>query len=150
MIQIPRLFKKLNSVPGGRWIFTKLICFNAPYFFSIPALITELQVGKVVVQMKQRWSVKNHIGTTHAIAVCNLCEMAVGLTAEVTIPKNLRWIPKGMKVEYLHKASGTLTATCEIPADRFSNDQLIVQVVVHNEDGVVVVKAGIELYISRK
>jgi hypothetical protein len=32
--------------------------------------------------MKQRWSVQNHIKTVHAIAVCNLVEMAMGLVVE--------------------------------------------------------------------
>jgi hypothetical protein len=64
--------------------------------------------------MKQRWSVQNHIKTVHAIAVCNLVEMNMGLVAEATIPDNLRWIPKGMDVQYLKKATGKLIATTDV------------------------------------
>ena len=62
---------------------------------------------------------QNHIKTVHAIAVCNLVEMAMGLTAEATIPPHLRWLPKGMDVKYLKKATGKLTATCDIDKDKF-------------------------------
>lgn len=48
--------------------------------------------------MPQRWSVQNHIKTVHAIAVCNLIEMTMGLIAEATIPSHLRWLPMGMDV----------------------------------------------------
>lgn len=47
------------------------------------------------VTMKQRWGVQNHIKTVHAIAVCNLVEMAMGLVAEASIPDHLRWLPMG-------------------------------------------------------
>jgi hypothetical protein len=45
--------------------------------------------------MTQRWSVQNHIKTVHAIAVCNLVEMSMGLVAEASIPAHLRWLPMG-------------------------------------------------------
>ncbi|RYG63545.1 DUF4442 domain-containing protein [archaeon] len=47
------------------------------------------------VTMNQRWGVQNHIKTVHAIAVCNLVEMAMGLVAESSIPDHLRWLPMG-------------------------------------------------------
>lgn len=39
-------------------------------------------LGVSEVSMKHRWSVQNHIKTVHAIAVCNLVEMAMGLIVE--------------------------------------------------------------------
>ena len=47
----------------------------------------------------------NHIGTVHAIALCNGLEAAMGALAEATIPSDKRWIPKGMEVAYTAKAT---------------------------------------------
>jgi len=54
--------------------------------------------------------VLNHIGTVHAIAMCNMAELAGGTMTEVTVPATHRWIPKGMTVEYLKKAETDLIA----------------------------------------
>ena len=69
--------------------------------------------------MNQRWSVQNHIKTVHAIAVCNLVEMSMGLIAEASIPKHLRWLPMGMDVTYTKKALGRLTAESSIDPEAF-------------------------------
>lgn len=54
---------------------------KAPYFKTIRPKVVDLRVGYSEVCMKQRWGVQNHIQTVHAIAVCNLVEMTMGLVA---------------------------------------------------------------------
>ncbi|MBX9704131.1 MAG: DUF4442 domain-containing protein [Silvanigrellaceae bacterium] len=98
--------------------------------------------------MKQRWAVQNHIKTVHAIAVCNLVEMSMGLVAEATIPQHLRWLPKGMDIQYLKKATGKLTATSDIDPLTFFDlpkypGDVAVPVVVKNAEGIVVAKADV-------
>jgi len=115
-----KLFRLLGSTAAGRWTFTRLICFKAPYFASISPLIDDLAPGRCVVVLRDRRRVRNHIGTVHAIAMCNAAELAGGLATDVSIAPNQRWIPKGMSVRYLRKAKGTLTATALVavpPAD---------------------------------
>ena len=67
--------------------------------------------------LRDRRAVHNHIGTVHAIALCNLAELCAGLMTDASLPRGMRWIPKGMSVRYLKKAHGTLrgVATPEIP-----------------------------------
>ena len=83
----------------------------------------------------------------------------MGCVVEATIPPHLRWIPRGMQVEYLAKATGTLTATSSIgevarPESAFDMSEypgnIQVPVSVNDRDGVEVVKASVELYISEK
>jgi acyl-coenzyme A thioesterase PaaI-like protein len=105
--------------PFGRQIFSFLFCTKAPYFMTIRPQVVDLKEGLAVVSMKQRWRVQNHIKTVHAIAVCNLIEMTMGLVAESSIPSGLRWLPMGMDVKYLKKASGILTATSTIDPRTF-------------------------------
>ncbi|HET6554314.1 MAG TPA: DUF4442 domain-containing protein [Dyella sp.] len=35
MTQALSLYRKLSSLPGGRWLYGRLICFKAPYFATI-------------------------------------------------------------------------------------------------------------------
>jgi hypothetical protein len=98
--------------------------------------------------LKQRWAVQNHIKTVNAIAVCNLVEMAMGLVAEATIPKHLRWLPMGMNIDYVKKATGKLTATSDIDPETFFNlpkypGEVYVPVQVKNSEGVVVTRASV-------
>ena len=41
------------------------------------------------MSLRKRRAVLNHIGTVHAIAMANLCELACGMLMEVTIPTTM-------------------------------------------------------------
>lgn len=110
-----QMFDKYGKSKFGRWFFSRVVCFKAPYFASISPTIERLERGLCVASMQQRRRVQNHIGTVHAIALCNLAELTAGVVAEASIPKGSRWIPKGMTVRYLAKASGRMTATTRVP-----------------------------------
>jgi len=107
---------------AGKWLFSNVFCYKAPYFFTIRPFVNHLEPGKAVVSMPHRFMSCNHIGTQHAIACCNLVELAMGCVVEASIPKHLRWIPRGMNVRYEAKAIGTLTATTELPDTFFELD----------------------------
>ena len=64
--------------------------------------------------MRKRRAVQNHIGTVHAIAMCNLAEIAAGTMTEISIPASMRWLPKGMQVEYLKKADSDVEAIATV------------------------------------
>jgi len=98
--------------------------------------------------MNQRWAVQNHIKTVHAIAVCNLVEMTMGLIAEATIPQDLRWLPMGMDVSYVKKATGHLTASSVIDPVAFFvlpvyPGEVRVPVEVKNAEGIIVTTAQV-------
>lgn len=98
------LYKRLTPLSAGRWLFSRLICLKAPYFASIAPRIESLAPNHGVATLRHRRRVTNHIGSVHAIALCNLAEFVGGLTCDVSLPPGMRWIPKGMTVEYLKKA----------------------------------------------
>lgn len=102
------LYRRVTRWPAGHWIFSRLVCFKAPYFATIAPRFVALEPGRCEVRIRDRRRVHNHIGTVHAIALCNLAELSAGVMTDVTIPSGMRWIPKGMTVEYLKKAVGTL------------------------------------------
>ncbi len=93
------MWQRLSTKPFGRWLFTRTICRRAPYFGTISPRIHELAPGLCRVSMKKRRGVENHIGTVHALAMGNLCELAAGVLMEATTPHDMRWIPKGMQIQ---------------------------------------------------
>ena len=143
------MWRKLEGKPFGKSIFSRAICWKAPYFASIHPRFEEFRPGYARVSMKKRRAVTNHIGTVHAIAMCNLAEIAAGTMTEVSIPPTMRWLPKGMQVEYLKKADTDVEAVATVPeiGDGPARD-VPVQVDVRNRGGEVVCRAVITMWVS--
>lgn len=145
------LYRRISRWPAGHWLFSKLVCWKAPYFASIAPRIEVLEPGRGVATIRHRRAVTNHIGTVHAIALCNLAEFVGGLACDVSIPASMRWIPKGMTVAYLKKAVGTMRATATPafpPREASEGYELPFEVVVENPAGEAVFKATIAMWVS--
>ena len=147
------LYRRVSRWPAGNWLFSKLVCWKAPYFSSIAPRMVSLEPGRGVATLRHRRAVTNHIGTVHAIALCNLAEFVGGLTCDVSIPPSMRWIPKGMTVEYLKKATGTMRAVATPafpPRESAEGYELPFEVAVENPQGDAVFKATIAMWVSPK
>jgi len=150
-VSILALYRKLSRWPGGRWLFARLVCWKAPYFSGIAPRVESLEPGRGVATIRHRRAVTNHLGTVHAIALCNLAELIGGLTCEASIPPSMRWIPKGMDVRYLKKAVGTMRATATpafAPHAAAVGYELPFDVVVEDRHGDAVLRAAIAMWIS--
>ncbi len=145
------MFRRLGGFAPGRWLYARLICRQAPYFSTIRPLIETLEPGRCVVRLRQHRAIENHIGTVHAIALCNAAELAGGLATDATIPGSMRWIPKGMTVRYLKKALGELRATASVPAVAAGPAQeLHARVEVRNAGNDIVFDADITMWVAPK
>lgn len=145
------LYRRLAPWPGGRWLYSRLICFRAPYFATIAPRFVALEPGRCELRIRDRRRVHNHLGTVHAIALCNLAELAAGMMTEATLPADLRWIPKGMTVEYLKKAVGTMhgVATPETAAPIAAvAHEWPVRVEVMDGAGETVFRARVLMWVS--
>ncbi|SEL69442.1 Acyl-coenzyme A thioesterase PaaI, contains HGG motif [Pseudoxanthomonas sp. GM95] len=147
------LYRRLQRWPAGNWLFSRAVCFKAPYFASIAPRITRLDNGCCEARIADRRRVHNHIGTVHAIALCNLAELTAGLMTDASLPASMRWIPKGMSVQYLKKAVGTLHAVATPAAplkESGAGYALQVDVAVRDGDGDTVFTAQVEMWVSPK
>ena len=145
------LYKKVTALPQGKRIFSVLFSQKAPYFASVHLSVEQMRphLGQVVVP--KRRSVQNHIGTVHGIAACNGLEAAMGLLAEATCPPDMRWLPKGMDVQYLAKSTTSLTCTAETTeADWAAAPDVPVTVKAVTTDGTVTVAGTIHLWVTPK
>ena len=147
---ILRTYEKALRFPFGRQFFSAYAARKAPYFRTIRPLVQKLEPNHCEILLRKRRSVENHIHTVHVIAIANGLEMAMGFLAEASIPKHLRWIPKGMDLSYPAKADSDLVCTATTdPADWKPGD-LSVTVTAKRRDGTAVVEGTIHLWISEK
>lgn len=145
------LWRKLQKLPLGKRTFTRLICLKAPYFASIRPQFVELEPGHCVATIHKHRSVTNHIGGIHAIALCNLAELAGGLMTEVSVPASHRWIPRGMTVEYLKVARSDVRAVASFeskPVYGASGSELPALITVYDNTDTPVFRAEIRMWVS--
>src|SRR3954464_1276192 len=144
-----RAWTRMQRTRFGRWLFARTVSKRAPYFGTIKPRFLELEPKLCRVTMKKRRAVENHIGTVHALAMGNLCELAAGMCTEVTIPVGMRWIPRGMTIEYLSKAQTDVVATARLDKTEWTGAENVgVPVTVTDMNGKEVVRAVISMYVS--
>src|SRR5215217_13678 len=152
MAAILDLWNRTTSLPQGRRVFSAAFSRRAPYFASVKPLFIDIRPNYAELSIKKRRSVQNHIGTVHAIALCNGLEAAMGALAEASIPKDKRWIPKGMDISYTAKADSDVRCIAETDPEQWEGDDpdLPVRVRGIREDGTVVIEGVIKLYVTEK
>ena len=136
------IWARLSRVPGGKRIFSKIVGHMAPYTGTIGAQVVDLRAGYAKVQMKDRRAVRNHLNCVHAIALMNLAEEVTGLAMMAGFPDQTRGILSGLRIEYLAKARGLLTAECTVePPSTNERREMQVMGEIRNEAGAVVARA---------
>ncbi|MDG1816199.1 MAG: hotdog fold domain-containing protein [Glaciecola sp.] len=141
-------YERLLKYPFGRQLFSWFTARKAPYFKTISPLVTQLRPNHCEVLFTKRNIVQNHIGTVHVIAICNGLEMAMGFMCEASVPKHLRWIPKGMEVQYPAKADTDIRCVAEVADDAWKPGNLPIDVKAYDTNGNVVVCGTITVWVS--
>ncbi|MGA8257356.1 MAG: hotdog fold domain-containing protein [Nocardioides sp.] len=157
MSQVLNMWQKTSGLPVvggsiGKRVFSFAFSQKAPYFWTIRARFIEIRPNYAELVIPKRRGVQNHIGTVHAIALCNGLEAAMGALAEVTIPADKRWIPMGMDISYTAKATSDITCTAETDAAQWTGDDpnLPVRVKGVRDDGTTVIEGVIKLWVTPK
>lgn len=123
----------------------------APYFGTISPKFQDLRPGYCAVRIPNTRAVQNHLGTLHAIAMCNGAELVAGLATDVSIPAGRRWIPIEMNVRYLAKARTDVLVVCDGQnVDWSILGNIAVPAVVTDTDGKDVLRASITMNISNE
>jgi acyl-coenzyme A thioesterase PaaI-like protein len=147
-----RMWKRLDSVPGGTRLFSAAAMARVPYFASIVPHVVRMEPGFAEVIVPKWFFVYNHLHTVHAIASCNAAEIAMGMLMEATVPTSHRWIPKAMNVQYLEKATTSLRAQARLESQDFASitegAEIVVPVSVVDKRGTEVVHADITTWVT--
>ena len=152
--RISRLWDRLSGRPGGKRLFSWLVGRTAPYTGTMGARVQELSKGHARATLRDRRKVRNHLKSVHAIAQINLAELVSGLAVMYSMPPGLRGIPVRLEIDYVKKARGTLTATCDLddgipapePGERIAFEA---PVVLTDPEGEVVSRALARWMIGR-
>ncbi|HET8664726.1 MAG TPA: hotdog fold domain-containing protein [Nocardioides sp.] len=152
MPDVLRLWKLAGRLPAGDRVFSRVFALRAPYFGSVRPRFTVVEPNHAELVIRDRRRVHNHLGTVHAIALCNGLEAAMGVLAEASIPQGRRWIPKGMEVSYTAKATSDVTCIAETDPDVWTGDDPDVPVRVSGvlADGTVVIEGVIRLWVTER
>jgi acyl-coenzyme A thioesterase PaaI-like protein len=138
-VWIRKAWEVLSPLPGGRKIYSRLLATAIPYTGSIRAEVVDLQPGFALVRLRDRRSVRNHVESIHAIALCNLVELTGNAALACSLADDARFIVTRLDMRYLKKARGTISGVCHCPPELSSERrELELKVELRNEQDELV------------
>ncbi|GGX97983.1 DUF4442 domain-containing protein [Vogesella alkaliphila] len=138
-----RMVDKTAALPGGlrSWAITKLFGNFVPFLGTAGLRFDEVSRERMVVSIRNRKKVQNHIKGLHAAAMALLAETATGFVVGMNVPDDKLMLLKSMKVEYLKRAQGDMKAVATLDraqVGRMATEEkgdVLVDVVVTDESG---------------
>ena len=120
--QLLNVLNILSGIPGGHFVFSRIIAWKIPYSATIGARVVVLEPGYAKLILKDKKSIRNHLNSIHAVALTNFGELTSGLALNTGLPENARGIVTSINTEYVKKARGTLIAECRCDLPTVTND----------------------------
>jgi len=138
------LWRRLSPLPGGSWVFSKAFGFVVPYSGSVGPRVRVLEPGHAVVEIADRRSNRNHLGSVHAIALTNLAEITSGLAMMAGLPATVRGIVTTLSMTYHKKARGTIRGVAHVVVPIVDEDRdFDVMAECFDQDGVLVATGNV-------
>jgi acyl-coenzyme A thioesterase PaaI-like protein len=118
--QLARTVARFDGLPAAlRPAALSLILGRVVPFVGTAGLRFELVTPeKVIVSIKNRRRVRNHVGGIHAAAMALLAETATGFCVGLHVPDDRLPLVKTLQVEYLRRAQGDLRAVATLRSEQ--------------------------------
>lgn len=143
------LWARLSALPGGPWAFSRLLGRMVPYSATIRARVEALEPGYARLHLRDRRTVRNHLGSIHAVALANLGELTSGLAVLTGLPSDVRGIVTRMEVRYTKKGRGSLTSEARVTVPRVSESvEHMVEADIRDAEGDVVATVRVHWRLS--
>ena len=118
-----KMWRRLAPLPGGEWLFSKAFGRMVPYSGSVGPRVRVLEPGHAEVEIPDRRSNRQHLGSVHAIALMNVAEMTSGLAMMAGLPDGVRGIVTSLAMTYHKKARGTIRAVSRVTVPTVTEDR---------------------------
>jgi acyl-coenzyme A thioesterase PaaI-like protein len=142
-------WQRLKGIPGGSYLFDRLIGLAIPYTGALGAHVVTLEPGHAEVQLVERRAVRNHLSSIHAIALANLAELTGNLALAYSLPEDSRFIVTAFSIEYKKKARGVITAECRCdPPSTAERQEYELRISLTDASGTVVSVAVLRTLVS--
>lgn len=125
--QLSRTVAKLQGLPGALspWLTSFVLGNVVPLVGTASLRFEELSHARVVVSIRNRRKVRNHIKGVHAAAMALLAETATGFCVGMNLPDDKLPLIKTLKVDYLKRAEGDMKAVAQLRPDQI--EQILTQ-----------------------
>lgn len=138
-----RMVDKTAVLPRGlrSLAITKLFGNFVPFLGTAGLRFEEVGRERMVVSIRNRRRVQNHIKGLHAAAMALLAETASGFVVGMNVPDDKLMLLKSMKVDYMKRAQGDMRAVATLSAAQVvrmvqeEKGDVLVDVVVTDESG---------------
>lgn len=114
------------------WLLNYLLGSTIKFVGTAGVKCQTLTREESVWTLKNRKKVRNHIKGVHAAAMGLLAETATGMVIGMNVPDDRTPVIKSMKVNYLKRAAGDLTAVAKLTGEQ-------IQYILDNEKGEMLV-----------
>ena len=113
---LPAAIKKIERFPKfmQKPLLSFMIGKTVKYVGTSGVKCVELSCNRSVFFIKNKSKVRNHIGGIHAAAMALVAETATGMLIGMNIPPDKVGVIKSLKVDYLKRVEGDLTAVATL------------------------------------
>jgi acyl-coenzyme A thioesterase PaaI-like protein len=145
------VLNKLSAIPGGLFIFSRIIAWKVPYSGTIGARVVDLKPGYAKLILKDKKSIRNHLNSIHAVALTNFGELTSGLALNTGLAANVRGIVTQINTNYAKKARGTLVAECRCEPPTVTKDmEYTIESVIKDREQEIVANVKVVWRLSLK
>ncbi|WP_293932332.1 DUF4442 domain-containing protein [Iodobacter sp.] len=118
--KMSRIAAKTASLPQGlrSFILTKLFGRIVPFLSTASVQFEEVSAARLVVSLKNRRKVQNHIKGVHAAAMALLAETSTGFVMGMNVPDDKLLLLKSMHVDYQKRSQGDMRAVATLSDDQ--------------------------------
>lgn len=119
---ITRVVNTLGKLPAGLRVRALSTVFGnvVPFVGTSGLRYESLSPARVVVSVRNRRRVQNHIKGVHAAAMALLAETATGFVVGMNLDDSKLPLIKSLHVDYQRRATGDLTAVATLTPDQIA------------------------------
>jgi acyl-coenzyme A thioesterase PaaI-like protein len=141
--RLHNVLESIDFLPGSikqgaaSMIFSRAV----PFVGTAGCTFEKVTNEEVIVSIENKRKARNHIGQLHAAAMALIAETASGFVLAMNMPGDKLNLIKSMKVEYLKRTKGKMTAVATISPEQVRilqsepKGELLIDVKVTDESG---------------